>query len=126
MDRVDGDALRVLVVDDVEDAARSLVELLTLSGFIAQAALDGAEALAMVGEFKPDCVLLDIGMPRMDGLELVEHLRDTYGDDIVLVAITGGDVMDARVAGTFERVDHYLVKPIDFAKLMKILPSDKR
>ena len=120
------DELRVLVVDDVDDAAQTLAELLTLSGFVARTAHDGISALAMVGEFKPHCVLLDIGMPGMDGLELVQHLRAAHGDDIILVAITGGDVLDARVANTFEQVDHYLAKPIDFAQLMKILPNDKR
>ena len=119
------DELRVLVVDDVEDAAQSLAQLLTMSGFVARTANDGASALVLVGEFKPHCVLLDIGMPGIDGLELVQRLRAAYGNDIILVAITGGDVMNARVADTFRRVDHYLAKPVDFAQLLKILPSDK-
>jgi DNA-binding response OmpR family regulator len=120
---VDADELRVLVVDDVADAAQSLAQLLTMSGFVAKTALDGADALALVGEFKPHCVLLDIGMPRMDGLELVQRLRSEYGDDIILVAITGRDALDARVEKTFEQVDHYLAKPVDFTQLMKILPK---
>ena len=63
-------------------------------------------------------------MPGMDGLELVQRIRAAHGDDIVLVAITGGDALEARVASTFEQVDHYLSKPIDFARLMKILLNE--
>ena len=114
--------VRVLVVDDIEDAARSLALVLSLNGYISRTANDGASALELTEAFRPHCILLDINMPGIDGLELTRRLRTTYGDDIVLVAVTGGDADQARVAGTFELVDHYLAKPIDMVKLEKILP----
>ena len=114
--------VRVLVVDDIEDAASSLALVLALNGYVARTANDGASALELTEEFLPHCILLDVNMPGIDGLELTRRLRDSYGDDIVLVAVTGACVEQARVAETFELVDHYLPKPIDMSKLEKILP----
>ena len=114
--------VRVLVVDDLDDAAQALAMLLNVSGYSARTASDGESALAIVEEFKPHCVLLDVQMPGINGLELTRRLRARYKDDIVLVAVTGGTADDAKVAGTFELVDHYLTKPIEIEKLEKILP----
>jgi CheY-like chemotaxis protein len=116
------DDVRVLVVDDVVDAAEALAETLALSGYKVWIATDGAAALALVEEHKPHCVLLDIGMPGMDGNELTRTLRTRYGDDIVLIAVTGREHDDERVSDTFERVDHYLQKPVDPDVLRKLLP----
>jgi DNA-binding response OmpR family regulator len=115
--------VRVLVVDDLEDAAKSLAVVLSLNGYVARTAHDGASALHITKEFRPHCILLDVNMPGIDGLELTQRLRTTYGDDIVLVAVTGGRVEEARVSKTFELVDHYLAKPIEMDKLEKILPA---
>jgi CheY-like chemotaxis protein len=116
------DDVRVLVVDDVVDAAEALAETLVLGGYKVWIATDGAAALALVEEHKPHCVLLDIGMPGMDGNELTRTLRTRYGDDIVLIAVTGREHDDERVSDTFERVDHYLQKPVDPDVLRKLLP----
>jgi len=116
------DDVRVLVVDDVFDAAEVLAETLALSGYKVWIATEGAAALALVEEHKPHCVLLDIGMPGMDGNELTRTLRTRYGDDIVLIAVTGREHDDERVSDTFERVDHYLQKPVDPDLLRKLLP----
>ena len=116
------DDVRVLVVDDVVDAAEALAETLAMSGYKVWIATDGAAALALVEEHKPHCVLLDIGMPGMDGNELTRTLRTRYGDDIVLIAVTGREHDDERVSDTFERVDHYLQKPVDPDVLRKLLP----
>ena len=116
------DDVRVLVVDDVVDAAEALAATLALSGYKVWTATDGATALALVEEHKPHCVLLDIGMPGMDGNELTRTLRTRYGDDIVLIAVTGREHDDERVSDTFERVDHYLKKPVDPDVLRKLLP----
>ena len=113
---------RVLVVDDDFDVANALAELLSVNGYVVRTANDGLSALAMVKEFRPDCVLLDIRMPGIDGLDLTRQLRAAYRDDLVLVAVTGGSADESRVAQTFDLVDHYLAKPIDIKKLEKILP----
>ena len=114
--------VRVLVVDDLDDSAQMLAALLSVSGYAARTARDGASALAVTEEFKPHCVLLDVKMPGMDGLELAQRLRAAHGDDIVLIAVTAADIDDFAVSQTFELVDHYLVKPVDIAKLAAILP----
>ncbi len=120
------DEVRVLVVDDVADAAEALAETLGLSGYNVQVAGDGARALALIEDQQPHCVLLDIGMPGMDGNELARTLRERYGDDIVLIAVTGREHDDERVSDTFARVDHYLQKPVDPDVLRKLLPPVDR
>ncbi len=118
----DEDDVRVVVVDDVADAAEALAATLALSGYKVWIASDGAAALALVETHHPHCVLLDIGMPGMDGNELTRTLRSRYGDDIVLIAVTGREHDDERVSDTFARVDHYLQKPVDPDVLRKLLP----
>jgi DNA-binding response OmpR family regulator len=114
--------VRVLVVDDIADAAEALAETLELSGYKVSVASDGARALALIEAEQPHCVLLDIGMPGMDGNQLTKALRERYGDDIVLIAVTGREHDDERVSDTFSRVDHYLQKPVDPDVLRKLLP----
>jgi len=121
-DALSDNDVRVLVVDDFVDAAQSLALVLSMSGYVARIAHDGASALRITEEFLPHCILLDVKMPGIDGLELTRRLRSSYGDDIVLVAVTGGSADEARVSETFELVDHYLSKPVDMAKLESILP----
>lgn len=120
-DNID-DEVRILVVDDFADAADTLASALELDGYCVEVARDGVEALKVVDAFQPHCVLLDIDMPGLDGDTLSRRLRERFGDDIVLVAVTGWSKEDRRVAETFARVDHYLQKPIDEAKLRKVLP----
>lgn len=116
------DEVRVLVVDDFADAAETLAAVLELDGYVVRIAHDGDEALLVVEQFRPHCVILDINMPGLDGNGLSARLRSRYGDDIVLIAITGTGESDQRVAQTFDRVDHYLLKPLDPAALRKALP----
>ena len=116
------DDVKVVVVDDVADAAEALAAALELSGYKVWIATGGQEALGLIEEHRPHCVLLDVGMPGMDGFELTQALRDRYGDDIVLIAVTGREKDDERVSETFARVDHYLQKPVDPDVLRKLLP----
>jgi CheY-like chemotaxis protein len=115
-------AARVLVVDDSTEAAELLVELLRGSGYVARPAFDGGEALSVVADFDPHCVLLDIEMPGIDGYELARRLRERHGDEIVLIAVTGASPDDERVAAAFEVVDHWFTKPLDVAQLQRVLP----
>jgi CheY-like chemotaxis protein len=116
------DDVKVVVVDDVVDAAEALAAVLELSGYKVWTATSGSQALTLIDEHRPHCVLLDVGMPGMDGCELAQQLRDSYGDDIVLIAVTGREKDDERVSGAFARVDHYLRKPVDPDVLKKLLP----
>ncbi len=116
------DDVRVVVVDDFLDAAEALAETLAMNGYKVWVATDGAGALALIETHQPHCVLLDIGMPGMDGNELTRTLRTRYGDDIVLIAVTGREHDDERVSDTCARVDHYLQKPVDPDVLRKLLP----
>jgi len=115
------DELRVLVVDDVRDTAESMAVALTLDGFDAKTAFDGVQALALIEAYKPHVVLFDVGMPRMDGHELSRILRERYGDEMILIAVTGRDVNDHRVLSTLERADHYFLKPVNLDALRKVL-----
>jgi signal transduction histidine kinase/ActR/RegA family two-component response regulator len=107
---------RVLVVDDNEDASTSLAEILRLDGHESLAVYGAREALDAVATFKPDVVLLDIGLPDLDGYEVAQRLRAS-GSTVRLIALTGygqaEDTQRARAAG----FDAHLVKPVDFAAL---------
>lgn len=114
--------VRVLVVDDDPDAAASLKALLDLDGYNVRTAGDATRALALVAEHQPLCVLLDIGLPGMDGNELARALRNRHGTELVVVAVTGRsgakDHLEAELAG----FDYMLVKPVDPRLLRKMLP----
>ena len=104
---------RVLIVDDGEDTAESLAAILEFWNYEVRTATDGEQALACAREQCPDVVVLDIGLPGMNGYELAGHLRSRYGSRICLIAMTGygrpEDVKRALDAG----FDVHLVKPID-------------
>ena len=116
------DAVRVVVVDDVLDALDTLAVMMELDGYKVMTAGDAIHALQAVERHRPHCVLLDVHMPGTDGCDLSRELRGRYGDDILLIAVTGYDKRDSRVAETFRRVDHWLAKPVDIDKLRKVLP----
>jgi PAS domain S-box-containing protein len=126
--RLTGDTpLRVLVVDDNRDAADTLAILLQMQGAEVRAAHDGREAVEAAEVFHPDAVILDIGMPRLNGYDAARRIRQLPGgSDVVLIAATGwgqdGDKQLAREAG----FDHHLVKPVDPAALLQLLGSLKR
>jgi signal transduction histidine kinase/ActR/RegA family two-component response regulator len=119
--RVPGD-LRVLVVDDNEDAAELLAEALHMFGCRTCVAHDGPETLRVAGEFAPDVALLDIGLPVMDGYELAGRLRGTpRGERIHLVAVTGyGQESDRRRAAE-AGFDAHLVKPVDIDRVFELI-----
>ena len=119
---MDDSEVRVLVVDDVLDAAQALAATLQADGYKVQTAHDGASALSITKSFLPHCVLLDIDMPAMDGQELASRLRLRFGDAVVLIAVTGWGRADDRFSKAFELFDHYLRKPFETAVLHKVLP----
>jgi CheY-like chemotaxis protein len=118
---------RVLVVDDNVDLARGLARLLQIHGHDVRVAYDGPTGLVEAKSSQPDVVLLDIGLPGMDGYELAAELRrDEFVKDATLIAISGygqeEDLRLAREAG----FDHHLVKPIVSDDLIKILKDSAR
>ena len=112
----------MLVVDDSRDAADSLRVLLELLGAEVRVAYDGAAALDACRGYQPEVVLLDIGMPGMDGYEVARRIRQGTGPkDMTLIALTGWgqekDRRNAKAAG----FDHHLVKPVDIDALQGLL-----
>ena len=102
--------LRVLVVDDNRGAAEVLAMFFELDGRVSRVAVDGEEALAEVEAFDPHLVLMDLGMPRMDGYEAARRIRD-HNPRVVLVALTGSDGEDAVKKTVESGFDLHLVKP---------------
>lgn len=115
---------RILVVDDVLDAATSLAMLLQVYGAQAETARDGLEALEAGARFRPEVILMDIGMPRMDGYEAARRIRkEPWGEEVILVALTGWgqerDVHKAREAG----FDGHALKPVEPERLIELIAS---
>ena len=114
---------RVLVVDDNRDAATSLADFLRLDGHESMAVYGAKEALDAVAIFRPDAVLLDIGLPDLDGYEVAQRLRAS-GSAVRLIALTGygqtEDIQRTRSAG----FDAHLVKPVDFAALERLIAEE--
>jgi len=115
---------RVLVVDDNVDAAGSLAMLLTTSGHEVRVAYDGQAALAQVKDQVPDIVLMDIGLPGLDGFGVAQRIRrQPELGHLVLVALTGYGQDEDRRRSAQAGFDHHLVKPADFDELDRILAS---
>jgi CheY-like chemotaxis protein len=117
-----GRALRILVVDDYVDAADSLAVYLRLHGHTVRTAHDGTTGIAVAREFCPHVILLDIGLPRLDGYRVAEQIRQHPTlQKVCLIAVTGfareADERAARAAG----FDHFLIKPVDPAQLLATL-----
>lgn len=115
---------RILVVDDNEDAAISLAMLLKLSGHEVHTVHDGLEAVDVAATWQPDVVLLDIGLPGLDGYEAARRIREQQGNkDVMLVAVTGwGQEEDRRLAQE-AGFDVHIVKPVHFDALSNLLSS---
>jgi PAS domain S-box-containing protein len=114
---------RILVVDDNRDSADSLGMLLGMMGNEIRMAHDGVEAVRVAGEFKPELVLLDIGLPRMNGYDAAIRIRQALGSGVQLVALTGwgqeGDRRRSREAG----FDHHFTKPVDIDALKQLIAT---
>ena len=118
---------RVLVVEDNLDSAETLAEILRISGHEVRTRHDGPAALAATIEWRPDVVLLDIGLPQMDGYQVAGLIRQKPElQGLVLVALTGygqeADHLRSKTAG----FDHHLVKPADFSQVLEIVASARR
>ena len=113
---------RLLIVDDNRDAAESLALLLRLLGHEVQVAHDGAAALRLLATSRPDLVFLDIGMPGIDGYEVARRIRNTPGNEkVVLAALTGWGQMEDRRRTAAAGFNHHLVKPPEPKALEELL-----
>jgi len=113
---------RILVVDDNVDTARGLDRLLKLVGHQVQVAHSGPEAIEAARAFRPEVVLLDIGLPGMDGYKVARPLRtEPFGKDAVIVAVSGYGQDDDRRKSREAGFDHHLVKPVDLDDLIALL-----
>ncbi|HKQ47070.1 MAG TPA: PAS domain S-box protein [Phycisphaerae bacterium] len=118
---------RVLVVDDNRDCVASLATLLKLEGNEARVAHDGEEALAESESFRPDVVLLDIGLPRLNGHEVCRRIRQqSWGKKITLVALTGWGQPEDRERSAEAGFDHHLVKPVDVDALLTLISEPRQ
>lgn len=113
---------KILIVDDNRDAASSLAMLLELSGNRTESAFDGLSAIETAARFQPDVILLDIGLPGINGYEVARRMRaEPWGKKLKLVAVTGWGQAEDRERSREAGFDAHLVKPIDHAALMKLL-----
>ncbi len=118
------DAHRILVVDDNHDAATSLATLLQITGHETFTAHDGPTALAVIEQRRPDVVLLDIGLPRLNGYEVCRLVRKLpWGHGVTLIALTGWGQEEDRRKSHDAGFDGHLVKPVEFPALMALLDS---
>jgi CheY-like chemotaxis protein len=126
-DSVAGPRRRILVVDDNRDAAESLGMVLTLMGNEVRTADDGLAAVEAAEEYRPDLILLDIGLPKLNGYEACRRIRERpWSEGVVIVALTGWGQADDRRRSHEAGFDHHLVKPVDVTDLTKLLAQGKR
>jgi DNA-binding response OmpR family regulator len=107
---------RVLVVEDDAEIAGVLRRSLRLEGYEVKLAEDGVTALEESAVFEPDAVVLDLGLPRLDGIEVARRLRD--GGDVPILMLTARDSLEDRVSGLDSGADDYLVKPFEREELL--------
>jgi CheY-like chemotaxis protein len=113
---------RILVVDDNPDTADSLALLLQMTGNETHVARDGLAALEAAAKFKPDVVLLDIGLPKLNGYDVCRRIREQpWGKDTVLIALTGWGQDEDRQKTTDAGFNGHLVKPVGYADLMTMV-----
>jgi DNA-binding response OmpR family regulator len=107
---------RVLIVEDDDDIAQVLQRSLRLEGYETRIAVDGEAALGAANDFVPDLVVLDLGLPKLDGMDVARRLR--AADDVPILMLTARDALAARVEGLDAGADDYLVKPFERQELL--------
>jgi PAS domain S-box-containing protein len=118
------DARRVLVVDDNRDSADSLSRILELAGHTVHTAYDGERALQVAAEMRPEVVLLDLGMPRVDGYQACRRIRgEPWGRDVLMIAVTGWGQEADRRRSAEAGFDVHLVKPVPPARLRRVVTT---
>ena len=117
---------RILIVDDNHDSADSLAMLFEITGNQTYLAHDGVEAIESIEKYRPEVVVLDIGLPKLDGHEVCRRVREQpWGKDIIIIALTGWGQEDDRRKSEEAGFNGHLVKPVDYDKLLELLASCK-
>jgi CheY-like chemotaxis protein len=115
------------VVDDNRDGATSLAMMLRLLGDEVRTAHDGIEAVEVAAEFRPEVILMDVGMPRLNGLEAARRIKnEPWGREITIIALTGWGQEHDRARSFEAGCDDHMVKPVDIAELQKKLAIQPR
>jgi CheY-like chemotaxis protein len=115
---------RILVVDDNHDSAMSLRMMLKLLGNDVKTTHDGLAAIEAAEQFRPDLILLDIGLPKLNGYDACRRMREqSWSAGMVIVALTGWGQAEDRRRSQEAGFDHHLIKPVEFAALQKILQT---
>jgi CheY-like chemotaxis protein len=117
-------ACRILIVDDNKDAADSMALAVQLAGYTVRAAYDGPEGLELAFVFAPDLVLLDLGMPGLNGFEIAQRIRrETWGQSLTLIALTGWGQEQDRRRTKDAGFDAHLTKPVSPSELLRVLAT---
>jgi DNA-binding response OmpR family regulator len=109
--------VRVLVVEDDEEIAQVLQRSLRMEGYEVKLAADGVRGLEEAHAFLPDLIVLDLGLPRLDGVDVAKRLRED-GDEVPILMLTARDALESRVEGLDVGADDYLVKPFERQELL--------
>ncbi len=117
---------RILVADDNRDAADSLAYMLRMAGHDVRTAYDGQQALDLAETHRPAIALLDLGMPRINGYDTARRLRAAYGEEMLLVALTGWGQPDDRTRSLSAGFNHHVVKPLDPTTLTRLFAPGER
>ena len=113
---------RILVVDDNHDSALSLAMMLSIMGHETRTAHDGESAVATAENFLPDVVLLDIGLPKLNGYEVAQRIRESaWGQSMFLIAVTGWGQEEDRQRSSEVGLNVHMVKPVEPAALERLL-----
>jgi CheY-like chemotaxis protein len=114
---------RVLVVDDWKDSTESLAMLLEAWRYEVRTALNGESALQIADRFRPNVVILDLGMPQMDGFEVARRLRRDYAGELKIICVSGYGAPADRQRTKEAGFDHHLLKPADPDELQRLLQA---
>lgn len=119
--------IKVLVVDDDRDSVEMLKILLDMNGGATHVAYDGVEAVKLAEELRPEVILLDIGLPKIDGYEACRRIREhAWGRHMIVVALTGRGLDDDRAMSQRSGFDMHLVKPVEPELLLTVLAATPR
>lgn len=112
---------RVVVIDNSADAADAIADALRAEGCGVQVAYDSADGIDAVAQHRTDCVLIDIDMPRIDGIEVARCLREVHRKGLILIGITGARHAVNAIASDLSVFDHCLAKPLDVSAVRALL-----